>query len=144
MARPPSKHPTDLELEILKILWRNGPSTGRQIRDALADVRDLAYTSVMTVLNIMTRKGYLARSLLDAAPGETSQKPATGTVYVYRARVTERSTTRRMLRDLVDRAFDGSAASLMLNLIETSDIDEKELKQLRALINKKRVPVRED
>ena len=50
MARPISKHPTELELEILKIFWREGPLTGREVRDQLAEFRDLAYTSVMTIM----------------------------------------------------------------------------------------------
>ena len=62
MARQVSKHPTELELEILKVLWRNGPLTGRDVRDCLAiETRDLAYTSVMTVMGIMEDKGYLKR-----------------------------------------------------------------------------------
>ncbi len=124
MARPASKHPTELELEILKILWRDGPASVRQVRDALAGFRDLAYTSVMTIMTIMTKKGYLRRSRSEDG-------------YVYRARITQESTTRRMLRDLVDRAFEGSAAALMLNLLETSDIDADELKRLRELLSEK-------
>jgi BlaI family transcriptional regulator, penicillinase repressor len=124
MARPASKYPTELELEMLKIIWRIGPSTGRQVQDALVSFRDLAYTSVLTILNIMTRKGYLKRSR-----GEGG--------YVYSARVTEHSTTGRMLRDMVDRVFNGSASALMLKLLETADLDPDELKQLRKLINRK-------
>ena len=124
MARPASRHPTELELEILKILWRDGPASGRQVRDALAETRDLAYTSVMTVMNIMTQKGYLRRA-------------KQGGSYVYRPRVTEKATTRRMLGDLVDRVFDGSAASVMLNLLESAEIDPSELEQLRKLIHRK-------
>ena len=124
MARPTSKHPTELELEILKILWRDGPVTVRQTRDALVAVRDLAYTSVMTVMTIMVKKGYLSRH--KSGPG-----------YVYQAKVSEAATTRKMLGDLIDRAFDGSAASLLVSLLETKDIDAEELKRLRALINRK-------
>ncbi len=124
MARPSSRHPTELELEILKILWRDGPATGRRVRDALAPTRDLAYTSVMTILNIMTRKGYLKRGKAEGG-------------YVYRARITEESTSRRMLRDLVDRVFDGSAGALMLNLLKTDDLSAGEMQQLRELINRK-------
>ncbi len=124
MARPASKYPTELELEILKVLWRDGPLTVRGVRDALAGFRDLAYTSVMTIMTIMTKKGYLRRTKTEGG-------------YIYRPRIKEQSTTRRMLRDLMDRAFDGSAAALMLNLLETADIDPDELKRLRDLINKK-------
>ena len=53
MARSPSQHPTELELEILKVLWRIGPATVRTVREELAAVRELAYTSVMTMMTIM-------------------------------------------------------------------------------------------
>lgn len=123
MARPASKHPTELELEILKIIWRIGPATGRQVRDALEGFRDLALTSVLTILNVMTRKRYLKRSR-----GECG--------YVYSARVTEQSTVGRILADLVDRVFNGSTSALMLNLLKTKNIDPDELKYLRELIDR--------
>ena len=132
MPRPPSQHPTDLELEILKVLWRLGPSPVRRVRDALAagtpgaasPSRDLAYTTVMTVLTIMTRKGYLRRTKSDGG-------------YVYHAHAAQQSTTGRMLRDLIDRAFSGSAAAAALNLIESSEISPDELRRLRELIDRK-------
>jgi BlaI family transcriptional regulator, penicillinase repressor len=130
MPRPPSQHPTDLELEILKTLWRRGPSTVRQVRDALAagapgsPPRPLAYTSVMTVLTIMTTKGYLRRAKSDGT-------------YVYHAAAARHSTVGGMLRDLVDRAFAGSAGAAALNLLETSDLTPDELRQLRDLIDRK-------
>jgi BlaI family transcriptional regulator, penicillinase repressor len=124
MARPTSKYPTELELEILKVLWRIGPAAGREIRDALAATRDLAYTSVMTMLNIMTRKKYLKRCKVKGG-------------FIYEARVSEQSTSGRMVRDLVDRAFAGSPSALMLSLLETGDIDAEEIQRLRELINRK-------
>lgn len=124
MARPTSKYPTELELEILKVLWRIGPAAGREIRDALAASRDLAYTSVMTVLNIMTRKKYLKRSKVKGG-------------FIYEARVSEQSTSGRMVLDLVDRAFAGSPSALMLSLLETGDVDADEIQRLRELINRK-------
>jgi predicted transcriptional regulator len=125
MARPASRYPTELELEILKILWCDSPLSGREIRDALVPDRTLAYTSVMTMLKIMNQKKYLRR-----------RKNAAGG-FVYAPRVTEQDVARGMLDDLVDRVFDGSALAVMLNLLETSDIDQAELKQLRQLINRK-------
>ena len=124
MARPSSRHPTELELEILKILWQAGPLPVRRVRDALAPARDLAYTSVMTIMNIMVDKGYLARRKQGAS-------------YVYRARIREKATTGRMLRDLVTRVFDGSASAVMVNLLESADLDEAEVKRLRELLNRK-------
>ena len=122
MARPASKHPTELELEILKVLWRSGPLAVRQVRDALA--RDLAYTSVMTVMTIMLDKGYLIRR-------------KEGASYVYRPLVTEQATRGQMLEDLVQRAFDGSAAAVMVNLLESADLDDAELSELRSLLKRK-------
>ena len=95
MARSPSKHPTELELEILKVLWRIGAATVRQVRDELASVRDLAYTSVMTMLSIMAGKGYVTRT-------------KDGRSFVYEATYHETKATKSMLQDVVDRLFGGS------------------------------------
>ncbi len=124
MARSTSKHPTELELEILKVLWRNGQLTGREVRDRLAEVRDLAYTSVMTVMGIMEDKGYVKRK-------------KSGKTFIYTPRVMEAATKKRMLRDVVDRVYEGSTMSVVVNLLESDDIDSDELKQLRALIKRK-------
>ena len=124
MARPASKHPTELELAMLKIIWTENPLSVRQVRDALAPTRKLAYTSVMTIMNIMVRKGYLKR-----------KKKGAG--YLYQPRITRKATTRRMLRDLVDRVFDGSAASVILNLLESAELDEAEIVKLRGLLKRR-------
>ncbi len=87
MARPSSKHPTELELEMLKIIWRDGASTVRQVQDALASTRKLAVTSVLTIMNIMVDKGYLSRK-------------KEGPAFVYRPLISEKATGRKMLKDL--------------------------------------------
>lgn len=124
MARPASRHPTELELLILKVIWQQGPSSVRVVRDALAPNRKLAYTSVMTIMNIMVDKGYLSR-----------QKE--GPSFVYHPRVTEQTTSRRMLKDLVNRVFDGSASAVVVNLLETADVNEAELLSIRRIIERK-------
>jgi BlaI family penicillinase repressor len=121
MPKKASRTPTELELEILKVLWEHGPMRVREVRDALAEVRGLAYTSVMTVMNIMTRKGFLTRA-------------KSGNSYVYRASIRRAATSKKMLGDLVDRVFEGSASAAMLHLLETSDLDDAERAQIRALI----------
>ncbi len=126
MARPASRYPTELELEILKIIWREGPRPVRRVREALEPFRKLAYTSVMTIMNIMVNKGYLSRK-------------KRGMSYIYRPRVTERVTTRRMLGDLVKRVFDGSAAAVMVNLLQTADLDDAEIEKLHELLRRKGV-----
>lgn len=124
MPRPASKHPTELELEILKVLWRIGPATVREVRDELAAVRDLAYTSVMTMMTIMVDKGYLKRT-------------KDGRSFSYQAIYQETKATKSMLQDIVDRLFDGSTAAVMQHLLETTDLDDEEFKQIRSLINRK-------
>jgi len=124
VARSASKHPTELELEILKVVWQAEPVTVRQVRDTLASVRDLAYTTVMTVMSIMADKGYLKRK-------------KEGRSYVYEAVYREQKASRTILQDVIDRVFGGSSAAVMQHLLETSEIDDEELKQIRSLINRK-------
>jgi len=124
MPRPPSKHPTELELAILKIVWERGPSTVREVRQELRPERDLAHTSVMTTMTIMARKGYLKRA-------------KSGNKHVYTSVVEPQATTGNMLRDLVDRAFDGSAAAVVVSLLDTVDIDAGELERLQDIIDRK-------
>ena len=125
MARPASTHPTELELAILKILWRDGPSTVRQVRLALAPQRPLAHTSVITIMSIMIGKGYLARA-------------SEGNAHVYRARVSGPAVRKRLISDLLRRAFDGSAAAMMLNLLDTAELKDEELALLRRRLDEKR------
>ncbi len=122
MARPASKYPTELELEILKVLWRVGPVPVRVVRDELVGFRVLAYTSVMTILNIMVNKGYLTRK-------------KDGASFRYRTKIRQKSTTWRMLRDLVDRAFDGSASAAMVNLLEAGELNDDEIASIRKLLD---------
>ena len=114
------KHPTELELEILKRLWELGPLSGKAIRDALASTRELTYQSVMTVLGIMEDKRFVKRK-------------KEGGNFVYRPRVTEKTTSKRMLHDLIDRLYNGSAATAMLNLLETSDLTDEERLRIRTV-----------
>ena len=127
MARPRSEYPTELELQILKILWNEAPLSVQQVREALATMpfsRQLTHSSVITVLNIMVRKKYLSR---------TKQSRA----FYFDPIVTEQQTNRGMLGDIVNRVFDGSATAVMLELLATSDLDLEELKDIRRIINRK-------
>jgi BlaI family penicillinase repressor len=124
LARPVSRHPTELDLEILKVLWARSPATARDVQAALAPDRPLAYTSVLTILNIMARKRYVKRT-------------KSGPSYAYAPVVSESATTRSMLRDLVRRVFRGSASSLVLNLLSDADLDDAELRQIRQILKDK-------
>ena len=124
MATRASKYPTKLELEILKVIWRTGPATVRQVREELAGQRNLAHTTVMTMMTIMTDKGFLKR-----------KKQGIG--YIYTPVAKEDETTGGMLGDIVERAFHGSTMAAMVHLLESGDIDDKELAKLRKIIRRK-------
>ncbi len=124
MAKRGSCHPTPLELEILKVLWRQGPSTVRQVRERLGGRRKLAHTTVMTMMGIMTEKGYLDRC-------------KKGRSYLYTAVAAENQTLSTMLGDVVQRAFDGSTMAAMVHLLQMEQVDEAELAELRKLIRQK-------
>ncbi len=126
MARRESEYPTDLELEILKVLWADSPLPVREVRARLeADAgRPLAHSSVITMLNIMVRKGYLRRR-------------KEGKAFLFSPKLEQHTLRRGVLGDLAARLFGGSPAEMALNLIETSDIDSAELAELRKLINRK-------
>ena len=116
--------PADLELQILKILWREGPLRVRDVRRMMAEERDLAHTTIITTLNTMVDKGFAKR---------TQQ----GNAYIFEARVAEEDVSQGMVKEFVDRVFDGSAVTLLLNLVESEQVDAAEYAELRRLINKK-------
>ncbi len=126
MARPGSEFPTELELEILKVLWKDSPLPVREVRARLEEQaqRILTHSSVITMLNIMVRKGYLRRR-------------KQGKAFHFAPKVKKESVTGGIMGDLLSRVFDGSPADMVLNLIETADLDADELAELRRLISRK-------
>jgi len=121
MPRPKYEHPTPGELEVLKILWNRGPSTVREVTEVLNRTRRRAYTSVMSLLGVMTEKKLVRR------------EPC-GRAFVYRAAVARAATLRQVVRDLLGRVFEGSARELVAHLLEESDVSRAELDEIRAII----------
>jgi predicted transcriptional regulator len=117
--------PTDAELAILRILWERGACTVRQVHDALARERPAAYTTALKMLQIMTEKGLVRRDESDRT-------------HVYQTRLTEEQTQRQLVRDLVDRAFGGSASKLVLQALSTRRATPEELGEIRKLIESSR------
>ena len=109
--------PTDAELALLQVLWTHGPSTVREVQQHF----DRGYTTVLKQLQIMHDKGLVHRD-------ESSR------AHVYRAAVEADATQRRLIDDLAERAFGGSAQSLVLQALDTSRIDTDELEAIRAII----------
>jgi BlaI family penicillinase repressor len=125
MPRPASKYPTELELQILKVLWRQSPLLARDVQAALGEGgRELAKTSVITTLNTMVAKRYLKRK-------------KQGNTYLFSPSISEEQVGNRVLDDVVDRVFGGSASAVLLKLVDVSDLDSHELRELRTLIDRK-------
>ena len=125
MARPASKYPTDLELQILKILWHQSPLLAREVKERLAEEgRDLAKTSVITTLNTMVNKGYLSRRMR-------------GNSCLFSPRTDKETVSGGMLTDVVDRVFDGSTSAVLNRLFDVLNLDVEQLKQLRRQINQR-------
>jgi predicted transcriptional regulator len=125
MARPRHEQPTPAELEVLKILWdRDGPASVREVLEVVNARADgpRAYTSVMSLLNVMTDKGLLRR---------TPQ----GRAFLYEPAIPRESTLRSMLGETLERVFDGSASLLVAHLLDQSHPDGDELAQIRALLD---------
>ena len=125
MARSSVPRPTDAELAILRILWDRGPSTVRQVHDVLAHERQAAYTTALKLLQIMTEKGLVERDERDRT-------------HVYRARHGEEQTQRQLVRDLVDRAFGGSATKLVMQALASKRASAEELHDIRKAIDEAR------
>lgn len=119
MARQKTEHLTPLELEIMHVLWETGPANVQAVQQNLK--RDLAYTTVQTMLNILHRKGKVKRTLKDRA-------------YFYRPVVSRSHVTRQHMTDIVDRLFGGSAESLVMSLVETKHLTPKKLARLQQLL----------
>jgi BlaI family penicillinase repressor len=121
MPRPKHEHPTPGELEILKILWEQGPATVRDVLEVLNQRRRRAYTSVMSLMNVMTDKGLLVRE-------------PQGRAFVYQAKAGRKKTLGRMVNDLLARAFEGSASALVAQLLDQSSPSPDELDEIRQTI----------
>jgi len=121
MPRRPQATPTEEELRILKVIWECGPSTVREVNEVLAIERPTGYTTTLKLMQIMLEKGLLQRD-------ESSRS------HVYSSVPSQISTQKRMVKDLVDRLFDGSAIRLVAQLMSTKQLSADELGEVRKLI----------
>ena len=121
MTRRKTERLTPLELEIMHVLWETGPANVQTVQQKLP--RELAYTTVQTMLNILHRKGKVKRTLKDRA-------------YFYRPAVSRSQVVRQAVSDLVEHLFGGSAESLVMSLVETRHLDAEKLTRLNRLVKK--------
>ena len=122
MSPETPQKPTASELEILRVLWARGPSTVREVYEALREQKSLGYTTVLKLLQIMTAKGTVRRNEEQRA-------------HVYEACQPAEETKRQLVGDVLHRVFEGSASELMIHALEGRRTSKKELDELRRLLD---------
>jgi BlaI family transcriptional regulator, penicillinase repressor len=121
--RPRSKTLTGQELEIMKIVWECERATVRDVYEALLEKRKVAYTTVMTMMKILEQKGFLKKSQEDRA-------------YVYRAAQPKGQVIGAMVRDFINRVFNGSAEPLLVHLVEQHHLSQQDLEEITKMRRK--------
>lgn len=121
MPRYPSSRPTDVELQILDVLWQRGPSTVRQVHEVLAAQRETGYSTTLKMIQVMREKGLVVR--------DESVRPQ-----LYRAAESKRDTQLQMLDDLSQKAFGGSAKKLVMRMLSAQRVSAEELAEMQRLI----------
>ena len=121
MTRSPQK-PTPSELEILRVLWGRGPSTVREVHEALSEKKSLGYTTVLKLLQIMTTKGTVRRN-------ETQR------AHVYAACLPAEQTKRQLAGDMLQRVFEGSASQLMMHALAGNRASRDEIEEIRRMLD---------
>ena len=124
MARSASSQPTEVELQILRILWQSGESTAREVHNALAaaEARETNYSTTVKMLAVMLEKGLVKR--------DESASPQ-----IFSAATSQKTTQRRMLGDLIDKVYDGSALSLVLQALSSRKATAGELTEVRRMLD---------
>jgi predicted transcriptional regulator len=117
------RKPTDAEVAILRVLWARGPSTVREVAEAMG--RENAYTTVLKLLQIMTDKGLVRR--------DESER-----THVYKATASEDQTKRQLVADLLDKVFEGSATKLVMQALSTGKASPEEIDEIRKLLDSHR------
>jgi predicted transcriptional regulator len=119
---PETPRPTDAELEILTVLWSRGPSTVRDVHETIVKRRPAQYTTVLKLLQIMSEKGLVRRDEANRA-------------HIYEAANPREWTQRQLAGDLLTRAFNGSARSMMMGALSSRKVTRQELAELRKLLD---------
>lgn len=122
MASKNLQRPTDAELEILNVLWQRGPSTVREVYEVLLESKDIGYTTILKLMQIMSEKGLVSRDESDRT-------------HVYHAKRAQDETQRQLLSDLLDRAFNGSPTKLVMQALSSKKASRKELAEIRRMLD---------
>lgn len=115
--------PTDSELQILQVLWSEGPSSVRHVNDILSTDKEIGYTTTLKLMQIMTEKGYVTRD-------------TTNRTHIYHPAIEQDATRSTLLESFMDMAFQGSAKSLVLHALGNNKASKDELREIKELIEK--------
>jgi predicted transcriptional regulator len=121
----PLPKPTEVELELLNVLWEKGSATVRELYEVISQRRELGYTSVLKTMQIMTEKGLVERT-------------ENGKAHLYHAAASQQETQNQLLRDLSERLFAGSAAQLAMHALAMEPTSSEELEEIRRMIRQKK------
>lgn len=121
---PKTNQPSDLELQLLSVLWEQGPSTVREVLINLPDGKDRAYTTILTVMQNLEKKGLVMRT-------------TKGTAHVYHPTESQKETLRPVMNNLLQNIFRGRVSSVMQHLLEDAEVSDAELNEIRDLIDRR-------
>jgi len=122
-AKGTKNRPSELEMQVLGILWSNGPSTVRQVLESMTDGKKRAYTTVLTILQVMEKKGLLTHT-------------TKGNAHIYKPAASRDKIVKPIVNRLVDNVFAGSSASLVLSLLGQGDLSDDEIGELKEVLEK--------
>jgi len=114
--------PSDLEMQVLSVLWEQGPSTAREVREAMPDGKPRAYTTILSAMQVMEKKGLLKHT-------------QRGVAHVYRPAVNRQSILRPFVRKVVNEVFGGRPVAVMQALLDDGRISDEDLAEMRKLLN---------
>ncbi len=118
------KRPTEMELKILSVLWENGPMTVRDVMKSLPDEKKRAYTTILSTMQKMEKKGFLSHE-------------SQGNAHIYRPELSQKRTLGSLMKNLVNNVFGGSASSVVQTLLSSESIDKDELEEIKKLLDEK-------
>jgi predicted transcriptional regulator len=119
--------PSDLEMQILSVLWNRGASTAREVLEAMPDGKQRAYTSILSVMQVMEKKGLLRHT-------------NRGVAHVYSPTISQKKVIRPFMRRIVDEVFGGRPAAMMQALLTETPVDDEEFAQIQQLLQQARGP----
>jgi len=123
---PPNKEPTDAETQVLSVLWQKGPATARKVLESMPDGKQRSYTTVLSTMQVMEKKGLIKRQGKD------------GRALIYKPAVTAKRVAKPAFKDLLGRLFGGKPTAVVQHLLDTEKVSQAELDEIQAMLDQHR------